>query len=102
MQFELDQERVNRIFSARNTDFGDFLRKGMEFYYDNPEVERIILACQNRVGLEKKRQRVWEAQQRGQGSFGWYEGGATDVSELLNGRPRMHQHNVFLFYLACG
>ena len=53
MQFELDQERVNRIFSARNTDFGDFLRKGMEFYYDNPEVERIILACQNRVGLEK-------------------------------------------------
>ena len=101
MQFELDQERVNRIFSARNTDFGDFLRKGMEFYHDNPEVERIILACQNRVGLEKKRQRVWEAQQRGQGSFGWYEGGAPDVSELLTGRPRMHPHNVFLFYLAC-
>ena len=26
MQFELDQERVNRIISARNTDFGVFLR----------------------------------------------------------------------------
>ena len=75
MQFELDKVRVNRIFSARNTDFGDFLRNGMEFYYDNPEVEQIIWACQNRVGLEKKRQRVWEAQQCGLGSYGWYEGG---------------------------
>jgi hypothetical protein len=54
MQLELDSDRVNRLFDATTSEFGDFLRQGMRFYHETPEIADLIGQAQRALALEKK------------------------------------------------
>lgn len=100
MQLELDNDRVNRLFGASCSDFGDFLREGMRFYQQTPEIESLIESLQDAHGLRKKSLRLWDSQSHRQDCFDWEEVQMPQCKTLLKGRPRMPPQNVFLFYLV--
>ena len=100
MQIELDNERVNRLFGANRSDFGDFLREGMRFYKEHPEIKKLIETLQESNALQKKSLRIWDGQSEKQDCFNWDEVQMPVCKTLLQGRPRMPGHNVFLFYLV--
>lgn len=100
MQLELDNERVNRLFGANRSDFGDFLREGMRFYHEHPEIGALIESVQDANALHKKSLRIWDRQSNMQKYFLWEEVEIRQYKSLLQGRPRMPAHNVFLFYLV--
>jgi hypothetical protein len=99
MQFELDSDRVNRIFGGSNSELGVFLRAGLRFYQETPEIACLIQKAQIAHALKKKAIRLADRQNPKQGFFPWNKTELPTSTMVESGRPRMLEWNVFLFYL---
>lgn len=87
------------------SDFGDFVRKAVDFFHRRPKIGERIVADQRASALEKKHKRARfrnDELARNLSLFGEEVDLTACSLELETGRPRMHPLVVFVFVLLRG
>lgn len=89
-----------------STNFGDFVRKAVEFYHGHPRIEAMILADQRAAALTAKHERARCRNDELLRSLSLFDDDDVDLTacslQLGTGRPRMHPLVVFVFVLLRG